>query len=217
MSALLRVSSIALLAAMSPSAALESRETASTVVTFDRARAGTLPAGFRTLSSVDNEAGRWQVVALDRQAALGQLELGRGGYRLAVRTDVGLADVHVGVRLRMAAGDRAAGLAWRVQDAKNYYAARLDFDDNEVVLYKFVRGSRVRLGRRTGLRLDPRAWHELLVEHAGAKVRVWLNGVPVAYEEDDTLSTAGTVGFWMPGDGTAHFERLWYRPLDASR
>ena len=160
------------------------------------------------------EPGRWEVVALDRYVALGQTALGRSGYRLAVRTDVALADVHAGVRLRMATGDKAAGLAWRVQDAGNYFAARLDFDTNEVVLYKFVRGHRIRLDRRTGLRLDARAWHELSIEHGGSRVRVWLNGVPVAHDRDDTPPVAGTVGFWMPGDGTAHFERLWYRPLD---
>ena len=217
MPTLLRASSLALLAAVCTSMPLESWTPASTVVTFRGARPGTLPSGFRTLSSVGDEPGRWQVVVVDRDTALGQTALGRSGYRLAVRADVSLVDVHAGARLRMATGDRAAGLAWRVQDAQNYFAARLDFDDNEVVLYKFVRGNRVRLDRRTGLRLDAGAWHELSIEHRGSRVRVWLNGVPVAHDEDDTPQVAGTVGFWMPGDGTAHFERLWYRPLDAPR
>lgn len=217
MATLLRASGLAVLAAVCTTAPLESWTPSSTVVTFRDARPGSLPQGFRTLSSVDDEPGTWQVVALDRYVALGQTALGRRGYRLAVRTDVHLADVHAGVRLRMATGDRAAGLAWRVQDARNYFAARLDFDDNELTLYKFVRGNRIRLDRRTGLRLDPRAWHELSIEHGGSRVRVWLNGVPVAHDRDDTPPTAGTVGFWMPGDGTAHFERLWYRPLDVSQ
>jgi len=209
-------SAAALLAALCAAAPLESRETRTTVITFADERPGSLPDGFRTLSSVHDEPGRWQVVAVDRYVALGQTALGKRGYRLAVRTDVQLADVHVGARVRMASGDRAAGLAWRVQDADNYYAARLDFDAREVVLYKFVRGSRVRLGRQTGLRLNARAWHELTVEHQGARIRVWLNGIPVADDEDEGEG-AGTVGFWMPGDGTAHFERLYYRPLATSR
>jgi hypothetical protein len=214
---LLRASGLAVLAAVLAIEPLQSREEPSTVVTFEGSRPGALPAGFRTLTSVETEPGRWQAVASGRQMVLGQTDLGRGGYRLAVRTDVALAHVHMGVRLRMASGDRAAGMAWRVQDAGNYYAARLDFDTNEVVLYKFVRGSRVRLDRRTSLRLDPAAWHELAVDHVGARIRVWLNGVPVADDEDETLTEAGSVGFWMPGDGTAHFERLWYRALDAPR
>lgn len=214
---LLRTSGLALLAAVFAMEPLQSRDTSSTVVTFGGSRPAALPSGFRTLTSVEAEPGRWQAVVSGRQTVLGQTELGRSGYRLAVRTDVALADLHMGVRLRMMAGDRAAGMAWRVQDAQNYYAARLDFDTNEVVLYKFVRGSRVRLDRRAGLRLDAAAWHELAVDHVGARIRVWLNGVPVADDEDETLAEAGTVGFWMPGDGTAHFERLWYRALDAPR
>lgn len=210
---LVRVSGLAVLAAVASTVPLWSQQHASTVITFGGMRAGALPEGFRTLSSVDDEAGRWETVTSGRQGALGQVELGRAGYRMAVRTDVSLEDVHVGVRLRMVSGDRAAGLAWRVQDARNYYAARLDFDDNEVVLYKFVRGNRVRLDRRAGLRLDPGAWHELTVEHQGPRIRVWLNGIPVAHDADDTLRGGGSVGFWMPGDGTAHFERLWYRAL----
>lgn len=213
---LLRASGLAVLAAMFATEPLLSRATPSTVIRFNDARAGALPAGFRTLTSVDDEPGRWEAVTAGRDTVLGQTAIGRG-YRLAVRRDVSLDHVHVGARLRMTAGDRAAGIAWRVQDAQNYYAARLDFDDNEVVLYKFVRGSRVRLDRRTGLRLDPTAWHELSVDHVGTRIHVWLNGVPVAHDQDDTLMRAGTLGFWMPGDGTAQFERLWYRALDAPR
>lgn len=214
---LLRSSGLALVTALVASVPLHSREAASTVITFERLAPGALAPGFRSLSSVADEPGRWQATVLDRLHVLGQTDLGRRGYRLAVREDVSLADVHVGARLRVGSGDRAAGIAWRVQDAGNYYAARLDFDAHEVVLYKFVRGSRVRLDRRSGLRIDPAGWHELAVDHVGARMRVWLNGVPVVGDSDQAISGPGHVGFWMPGDGTAHFERLWYRALDGHR
>lgn len=189
----------------------------STVVSFAEARRGMLPPGFRVLSSSEKEPGRWQVDRVDGTQALTQAALGKQGYRLAVLDRVAMDDLHVGVRLRVGRGDRAAGVAWRVQDASTYYAARLDLDEREVVLYKFVHGNRVRLDRVTGLRLDADRWHQLLVEHTGTKIRVWLNGIPVAVEDDDSIRSAGAMGFWMPGDGTASFERLWYRPLAASR
>lgn len=189
----------------------------STVVTFTRGRPGTLPEPFRALTSVPGEPGRWQIARDGDTAVLAQTMLGRRGYRLAVLDGVRIADVHVGVRLKLGDGDKAAGLAWRVQDEGTYFAARLDLDDHEIVLYKFVRGNRVRLDRLTGLRLEARRWHELIVEHQGARVRVWLNGIPVLAETDEGTVTAGTVGFWMPGDGTAAFERIWYRPLDNER
>jgi len=212
-----RAAGLAVVAAVLAAVPLHSRDSPQTIVTFEATRTGTLPPAFRTLTSVADEPGRWQTTTLDRRAVLAQTDLDRSGYRLAVRDDVSLKDVQVGARVRVGRGDRAAGIAWRVQDAQNYYAARLDFDDHEVVLYKFVRGNRVRLDRRSGLRLDPDAWHELVVEHLGARMRVWLNGIPVAGDSDEALVQAGGVGFWVPGDGTAHFERLWYRALDESR
>lgn len=188
-----------------------------TVVSFERVRPGTLPSGFRVLSSAESEPGRWQVERVDGMFALGQLDQGRAGYRLAVLESPRLANIRAGVKLRVGGGDRAAGIAWRVQDAANYYAARLDFEDREVVLYKFVRGNRVRLERLSGLRLNQREWHELAVEHVGDRLRVWLNGIPVASERDGALSSPGMLGLWLPGDSTAHFERLWYEELPPDR
>jgi hypothetical protein len=188
-----------------------------TVVTFEGAKAGGLPPGFRAMSSSDQEAGRWQIGRVGGLAVLSQAEIGRHGYRLAVLEDTRLRDVSVGARLRMGEGDRAAGVAWRVQNVNNYYAARLDFDSREVVLYKFVEGNRIRLAGASGLRLDPDDWHDLQVEHDDNRIRVWLNGVPVASSRDGSLREEGRVGFWMPGDGTAHFARLSYEPLSRRR
>ena len=184
-----------------------------TFVAFDRAKPGALPPGFRTLTSAESEPGRWQVERVDGAAALAQVARGRAGYRLAVLETPRLQNVRAGVRLRFGPGDRAAGLAWRVQDAGNYYAARLDLADDEFVVYKFVRGNRVRLSRLSGLRLDHRQWHELAIEHVHERMKVWLNGIPVASERDSALSAAGMVGLWLPGDSTAYFQQLWYDHL----
>ena len=181
--------------------------------TFEQGKPGTLPGAFRALSSVENEAGRWEIVRVDSLMALGQTDVGRAGYRLAAIQGSRLSDLRAGTRLQLARGDRAAGLAWRVQNATNYYAARLDLDSHEFVLYKFVRGNRVRLSRLSGLRLDAARWHDLTVEHVGDRIRVWLNGIPVASERDAALREPGMVALWMPGDSTAHYARIEYEPL----
>ena len=186
----------------------------SAVVSFAALKPGSLPEGFRWLSSAADERGRWRIDRVAGTTALVQSEIGQRGYRLAAHEATPLADVQVGARLRVGAGDRAAGIAWRIQDVGTYYAARLDLDRFEMVLYKFVRGNRVRLDRRTQFRIDPEAWHDLVVEHRGTRIDVWLNGVPVLHEQDDSIPQAGLAGLWMPGDGTAAFERLWYRPLE---
>ena len=181
---------------------------AQTVISFETTAVGTLPPGFRTLGS-----GRWQVERVDGRAALAQLVEGSRGYQLAVMESPRLEHLRAGLRLRVGSGDRAAGLAWRVRDEGNYYAARLDLDEREFVLYKFVRGNRIALESLSDLRLDGAEWHELVIEHVRDRLRVWLNGIPVATERDRSLSGPGMLGPWLPSDSTAYFTDLWYEPL----
>jgi len=186
------------------------------VITFEGALPGRLPAPFRAMSSADKDPGRWEVTRLGDLQVLTQVALGRGGYRLAAVEATHLQHLRVGVRLRLAdRGDRAAGLAWRVRNVENYYAARVDFKEREFILHKFVGGNRIRLSRLGGLRLDERAWHEIVVEHSGDTIRAWLNGIPVATERDKGPREPGMVALWMPSDSSCHFARLWYEPLRA--
>lgn len=186
---------------------------ASTVVSFAALKPGMAPEGFRWPISSRDEPGSWRIDRVAGSTALVQSHVGQRGYRVAVRDVSPLADVYVGARLRVGSGDRAAGIAWRIQDVGTYYAARLDLDRHEMVLYKFVGGNRVRRDRRTPFRVATEGWHELVLEHRRPRIDVWLNGVPVLHEEDDSVRAPGRVGLWMPGDGTAAFERLWYRAL----
>jgi hypothetical protein len=185
-----------------------------TTVTFDQAKGGSLPEMFRAMSSSVEEAGTWQVQRIEGRPVLSQITIGDRGYRLAALKDSRIEDFRAGIRLRIGKGDEAAGLAWRVQEAENYYAVRLDMNDHEIIVYKFVGGNRVGLERLRRLRLDRDAWHEIMVEHVGEEMRVWLNGIPVASEDDNSLQAPGMLAFWMPGDSTAHFERIWYEPVE---
>jgi hypothetical protein len=194
-------------------AAAPERAGAPTVVSFEAMTVGSVPSGFKVLTSAEREPGKWQVVKLGDKAALAQVDVGRAGYRIAALESAQLEQLRAGTELRMGPGDRAAGIAWRVRDAANYYAARLDLAENEFVLYKFVRGNRIRLARLSNLRLPVSDWHQLSIEHNSERIRVWLNGIPVASERDDALPEPGMVGLWMPGDSTAQFKRLWFEPI----
>ena len=189
------------------------RAAAPIVVSFDAVPTGALPPGFRVLTSANADPGRWEVARTEGTVALAQRAEGGPGYQLAVLESPHLAHLRLGVRVRMGQGDRAAGLAWRIRDGENYYAARLDLDEREFVLYKFVRGNRIALEHLSSLRLDETVWHDLTVEHIGDRLRAWLNGIPVASERDRSLSEPGMFGPWLPSDSTASFAGLWYEPL----
>lgn len=189
-----------------------------TTVPIARYRAGALPDDFEPLRSADApDPGTWRIRRIDGRPAVAQLLAGGAGYQLAVLRAPRLEHLRLGVRVRVGdEGDKAAGLAWRVQDRGNYFAARLDLRQRQFVLYKFVRGNRISLASVGDLRLDDRAWHDLAVEHVGDRVRVWLDGVPIASERDSALATAGRLGLWLPSDSTAYFTDLRYGRLEES-
>src|SRR5438132_5313761 len=97
------------------------------------------------------------------------------------------------------------GVVWRWQDANNYYIARANALENNVVAYKMVNGKRTDLkpvgagGRAYGVQatVTPWAWHTLRVDFKGPEFVVRFNRDLATFTvRDETLKTAGRVGIW---------------------
>ena len=73
-------------------------------------------------------------------------------WRSSTATSAG--DVSVSARVRLAGGQRSGGIVWRVQDAENYYLARLDLDRQDIGLYRVAGGNRTRIEGEDDLELD---------------------------------------------------------------
>jgi hypothetical protein len=130
-------------------------------------------------------------------------------------------DGFVEVRFRPLEGkeDEAGGVVWRWQDAKNYYIARANALENNVVAYKMVNGKRSDLkpvgagGRAYGVRatVTPRAWHTLRVDFKGPEFVVRFDrDVATFTVRDETLKAAGRVGIWSKADSVTEFEEFLY-------
>jgi hypothetical protein len=126
-------------------------------------------------------------------------------------------DGFVEVRFRPVDGrrDRAGGLVWRWQDADNYYIARANALENNVVAYKMVGGKRTDLkpvgagARAYGVptTVAPRAWHSLRVDFKGSDFVVRFDGGAATFTvRDDTFRAAGRVGVWSKADSVTEFE-----------
>jgi len=133
-----------------------------------------------------------------------------------------IQDGFVEVRFRPMEGreDEAGGVVWRWQDAKNYYIARANALENNVVAYKMVNGKRSDLkpigagARAYGVRatVTPRAWHTLRVDFKGPEFVVRFDrDVATFTVRDETLKTAGRVGVWSKADSVTEFEEFLYR------
>jgi hypothetical protein len=128
-----------------------------------------------------------------------------------------LQDGFVEVRFRPLEGraDQAGGVVWRWQDANNYYIARANALENNVVAYKMVNGRRTDLkpvgaGARAygvSVTVAPKAWHTLRVEFSGGEFVVRFDAEAAPFTvRDETLKSAGRVGVWSKADSVTEFE-----------
>ena len=104
---------------------------------------------------------------------------GHAGFDLAVLDREKGRNVAVAARLRLAGGQRSAGLVWRVQDSDNYYLARLDLDRPRHRALPRERPTRTRIDGDDDLELDAAAWHTLRVAQEDDEIRVYLGGIRV--------------------------------------
>ena len=189
--------------------------------TFDTDPAGRAPAGFTLHVVRYSSAPRWLV---RREGANGFLAHdgdagGQAGFTMAVLDTDQRRNLSVSARVRFAGGQRSGGIVWRVQDAENYYLARLDLDRQDIGLYRVVGGNRTRIEGEDDLELDAAAWHTLRIVQENENIRVYIGGIRVLRARDRTLGTPGGTGLWCTGDAIAHFDdlRLATPPADRDK
>jgi hypothetical protein len=179
---------------------------------FDDLPAGRPPPGFLFPSSPKEQPGQWAVLHDGVNAVLGQLRRGPPGAQLAVVEGSAFGNLVLSVRVRLVGGARSAGVVWRYRDPENYYLASLDLGAQRARIYRIVSGNRTRLDERDDLELDVDAWHLLKVEHRGERMRVLIDGIPVANDRDRMFEDPGAIGLWTSGDSVAWFDDLLVEP-----
>lgn len=188
------------------------------IVAFDQSTA--LPEGW-TSGVTGHGTAKWEVVA-DASAPSTPNVLRQSGeatFSWVVDTRQKLRDGFAEVKIKPVSGkeDQAGGVVWRFKDANNYYVARANALEGNVVLYKTVEGKRSSLqvkGRMFGYGVDTKVpkgkWSTLRVEFAGNLFTVFLEGKKLFEVEDDTFMDAGAVGLWTKADSVTLFDDLMY-------
>jgi len=142
---------------------------------------------------------------------------GRATFPLLLRDDSSIEDGFVATMFKAVAGsqDRAAGLVWRARDANNYYVARANALEDNVVLYKTVRGVRSPLdivGRKGGYGVEipvpANQWLDLRIDFTGNRFAVRYRGKQLFEVEDRTFGDAGKVGLWTKADSVMLFDHI---------
>jgi len=143
---------------------------------------------------------------------------GGATFGWAVRERAPYRDGRVEARFKPVAGreDRAGGVVWRWRDGDNYYVARANALEDNVVAYKVVKGRRTDLtpvDARPGtygmkIPVATGAWHTLRVDFTGDRVEITYDGRRLFAVRDETLPDAGRVGIWSKADSVTEFDQF---------
>ncbi len=112
--------------------------------------------------------------------------------------------------------EQMAGIAFRIQDEKNFYVLRASALGGNVLFYKVVGGIR---GDLLGPKMTiPKGkWQELSVECSGNRIRCLFNGTEIMPAAIDNSFSVGKVGFWTKSDSISYFTdaHITYTPRES--
>ncbi len=192
-----------------------SLESTTRVWTFDDDPQETLPLHFQVGTLFDGRpAGEWKVLRTDRAESsphvLAQL-MGKGAehaYKTVLINGVEASDLALQVSLLPIEGkaDMGGGLIWRAADDRNYYLTRANPLEQNIRIYRVVKGVRQMLKNFDHI-IDVRHWHTLRVSTKGCRVQVFFDEKQV-FDLCDQTFTAGRVGLWTKSDAVTYFDNL---------
>jgi len=199
---------------------LEMNDMSNHAISFEGAQIGATPEGWTSTLTGSGDP-KWTVES-DRTAPSKLTVLRQSGqatYPLILKNDTNIRDGFVEMKFKAIAGseDRAAGIVWRATDANNYYVVRANALEDNVVLYKTVKGVRRSLdivGRTGGYGVNTpvpaNTWHSLRIDFTGSRFGVSFNGKQLFEVEDSTFTEAGKVGLWTKADSVTLFDGVTY-------
>ena len=187
---------------------------------FDVDAPDTLPTEFVIGTLFDGRpAGNWKVLRTDQAKSpphvLGQVE-GKGAehaYKvvLVTGTDGSDADLEVSFLPVDGKGDMGGGLIWRASDDRNYYLTRANPLEQNIRIYRVVKGVRHLLQDFDQI-IPVKRWHTLRVVTRGFQIRVMYDERQV-FDLCDRTFTRGRVGLWTKSDAVTYFDDLKVRML----
>ena len=158
-----------------------------------------------------------QAPSVARRAVLGQFAQDTADEHFPMLVFAGetFADFTLTTKFKIVSGqtEQMAGIAFRVQDEKNFYVVRTSALGHNVRFYKVVNGVR---SAPIGPEVDvPKGiWHELKITCKGNEIRAWLNGRETFPPLQDMSFRAGKIAFWTKSDSVSYFTdtTITYKP-----
>lgn len=183
-------------------------------INFDSVEVGKLPPDLSTALTGGGGPISWVVredsTIPNGQKALVQESSDDTSYRfpMCIYEKTVARDVAVEVNYKAISGkvDQAGGIVLRYKP-ENYYIARANVLEDNVVLFKTVRGKRSTVKEVT-VKVASGKWHPLRFEAKGRHLTITFDGKVVIETDDSTFTNPGRVGLWTKADSVSAFSNL---------
>jgi len=189
------------------------------------------PPGFRSAAGGGGKPGEWKILLDDtfglmppisdkpvaKRPVLAQVSRDRTDehFPMLIWEEETLGDFSLTTAFKIVAGEeeQMAGIAFRIQDEKNYYYIRASSLGGTFNFFKVVEGVR---SAPIGVKVEitKGVWHEMTVQCKGDQIRGWLDGKELIPALGDKSFNEGKVGFWTKSDSVSYFTdaKLTYTP-----
>lgn len=191
---------------------------------FSNYSAGLQPTGFVSKVTGEGKPGIWKIIfdeaptafpaitpnapTTSKKAVLAQLDTSKidEHFPLLIYDALEFSDFTITAKIKLISGqmEQMGGIAFRIQDEKNYYVIRASALGNTFKFYKFVNGQRS-LPIGPDINISTGVWHEITIECKGNQIRCSLNGKEVIPWLTDYSFTKGKIGFWTKSDSITYF------------
>lgn len=205
------------------------------VIDFNQFPLNQTPSNFVSTVSGMGKTGNWTVIEDEVPALLAPLSpnaprIGKRNvlaqlakddtdehFPLLMLNDEVFGDFTFSTRFKCVSGqvEQMAGLAFRIQDEKNYYVVRASAAGNSFRFYKFVEGVRsAPIGSE--IPIPAGVWHEMTIDCRGNQIRCSLNGKEAIPALTDNSFKYGKLGFWTKSDSVSYFSdaKINYTPRE---
>ncbi len=205
------------------------------VFDFAELKSGETPPGFRSAISGQGMPGEWKILAdetlsalpplypnapvVSKRLVLAQVARDKTDEHtpLLIYEQESFGDFALTTRFKLVGGEveQMAGIAFRVQDERNYYYIRASGLGNSFYFFKIVDGLRSPpIGGKASI--PSNQWHEMTIECKGTEIRALLNGKEIFPPLSDNTFSAGKIAFWTKSDSISYFAetRIIYTPRE---
>lgn len=202
---------------------------------FTQFSAGQSPTGFVSTVSGVGKPGEWKILEDVVPFALAPLSTNasvQNKRRVLAQVSEDATDEHfplliykpevfgdftLTTRFKCVSGktEQMAGIAFRIQDEKNYYVVRASSLGNSFRFFEIKNGERTAMFGKE-IPIPSGTWHEMKVECRGTEIFCFLNGTQVIPTIHSSTFPTGKIGFWTKSDSVSYFTdtKMTYTPRE---